>query len=111
MHYHTSDQDSDDPIRFLWSEVYKDDHAWLAHLANTAVGFYLEADVALGTDFSFEFSELWEIKWLQLWKEKVFPLGSFKKIKVYQSLKLEYYLICLTKLSIRIWELEVTKDI
>ncbi len=65
MHCHTSDQNSDDPIRFLWSEVYKDDDELLAHLANPAVGFYLEAHVELGTDFSVEFSELWEIKLLQ----------------------------------------------
>ena len=55
MLQHTFDQDSDDPLRFVWSEVYKNDDALLAHLANPAVGVYLEAHAELGTDFSVEF--------------------------------------------------------
>ncbi len=52
---HTFDQDPDDPLRFLWSEVYKNDDALLAHLANKALSVYLEAHAGLGTDFSVEF--------------------------------------------------------
>ena len=55
MLHHTFDQDPDDPLRFVWSEVYKNDDALLAHLANPAVGVYLEAHAELGTDFSVEF--------------------------------------------------------
>ena len=55
MLHHTFDQDPDDPLRFVWSEVYKNDDALLAHLANPAVGIYLEAHAELGTDFSVEF--------------------------------------------------------
>ena len=29
MLYHTFDQDPDDPLRFVWSEVYKNDDALL----------------------------------------------------------------------------------
>ena len=55
MLHHTFDQDPDNPLRFVWSEVYKNDDALLAHLANPAVGVYLEAHAELGTDFSVEF--------------------------------------------------------
>ena len=55
MLHHTFDQDPDYPLRFVWSEVYKNDDALLAHLANLAVGVYLEAHSELGTDFSVEF--------------------------------------------------------
>ena len=47
---------------FVWSEVYKNDDALLAHLANPALSVYLEAHAALGTDLSVEFTELLEIK-------------------------------------------------
>ena len=53
--HHTFDQDPDDPLRFVWSEVYKNDDALLAHLVNPAVGVYLEAHAELGTAFSVEF--------------------------------------------------------
>ena len=36
-------------------EVYKNDDALLAHLANPALGIYLEAHAELGTDLSIEF--------------------------------------------------------
>ena len=55
MLHHTFDQDPDNPLRFVWSEVYKNDDALLAHLANPAVSVYLEAHAELGTDFSVEF--------------------------------------------------------
>ena len=55
MLHHTFDQDPDDPLRFVWSEVYKNDDALLAHLANLALGVYLEAHAELRTDFSVEF--------------------------------------------------------
>ena len=42
MLHHTFDHDPDDPLRFVWSEVYKNDDALLAHLANPALGDYLE---------------------------------------------------------------------
>ena len=53
--HHTFDQDHDDPLSFVWSEVYKNDDAFLAYLANPALGVYLEAHAELGTDFSVEF--------------------------------------------------------
>ncbi len=55
MLHHTFDQDPDDPLRFLWSEVYKNDNTLLAHLAIPTLGVYLEAHEELGTDLSVEF--------------------------------------------------------
>ena len=55
MPHHTFVQDPDYPLRFVRSEVYKNDDALLAHLANPAVGFYLETHAELRTDFSVEF--------------------------------------------------------
>jgi len=55
MLHHTFDQDPDDPLRFVWSEVYKNDYSLLAHLANPALVVYLEAHSELGTVFAVEF--------------------------------------------------------
>ena len=49
---HTFDQDH---LRFVWSEVYKNDDALLTHLANPVAGVYLQTHAELGTDFSVEF--------------------------------------------------------
>ena len=51
---YTFEQDPDDPLRFVRSEVYKNDDTLLSHLANPALGFYLEAHAQLGTDLSVE---------------------------------------------------------
>ena len=55
MLHHNFAQDPDDPLRFVWSEVHKNDDALLAHLAIPAVGVSLEAHTELGTDFSVKF--------------------------------------------------------
>ena len=47
MLHHTFDQDPDDPGRFVWSEFFKNDDAFLAHLVNPPVGDYLEAHAGL----------------------------------------------------------------
>ena len=47
MLHHTFDQDPVDPLRFVWSEVYKNDKALLAHLANPALAAYLDAHAGL----------------------------------------------------------------
>ena len=38
MLHHTFDQDSEDPLSFVWSEFFKNDDAFLAHLVNPPVG-------------------------------------------------------------------------
>ena len=41
MLHHTFDHDPENPLCFVWSEVYKNDEAFLTHLANPPVGEYL----------------------------------------------------------------------
>ncbi len=47
MFHHTFDQDPEDPLRFVWSEFFKNDDAFLAHLVNPPVGDYLKAHAEL----------------------------------------------------------------
>ena len=54
MLHHTFDQDPEDPLCFVWSEVYKNDEAFLAHLANPPVGEYLQGHAELGDNFTVE---------------------------------------------------------
>ncbi len=54
MLHHTFDQDPDNPLCFTWSEVYKNDDAFLEHLANPSVGEYLQGHAELGNGFSVE---------------------------------------------------------
>ena len=54
MLHHTFDQDPEDPLSFVWSEAYKNDDAFIAHLANPAVGLYLQEHSKLADDFSVE---------------------------------------------------------
>ena len=78
MLIHTFDQDPDDPLCFVWSEVYKNDDALLAHLANPAVGVYLEAHSELGTDFSVEFYGTVGDKVIEAMKGTGVPFKVFK---------------------------------
>ena len=56
MLHHTFDQDSEDPLSFVWSEFFKNDDAFLAHLVNPPVGAYLEVHAGLcDGDLSIEF--------------------------------------------------------
>ena len=54
MLHHTFDQDPENHLRFVWSEVYKNDEAFLAHLANPSVGEYLQGHAELGDNFTVE---------------------------------------------------------
>ena len=51
---HTFDQDPENPLIFKWSDAYKNDEAFIAHLANLAVGEYLKEDPKLANDFTDE---------------------------------------------------------
>ena len=56
MLHHTFDQDPENPLCFVWSEVFKNDDAFLAHLVNPPVGAYLEVHAGLcDGDLSIEF--------------------------------------------------------
>ncbi len=54
MLHHTFDQDPENPLCFVLSEVYKNDEAFLAHLGNPSVGEYLEGHALLGDNFTVE---------------------------------------------------------
>tara|TARA_Y100001968_G_scaffold274463_1_gene267690 strand:- start:950 stop:1336 length:387 start_codon:yes stop_codon:yes gene_type:complete len=54
MLHHTFDQDPENPLGFVWSEVYKNDDAFLAHLANPPVGEYLQCHAELGDKLTVE---------------------------------------------------------
>ena len=44
----------ENPLCFVWSEVYKNDESFLAHLANPPVDEYLQGHAELGDDFTVE---------------------------------------------------------
>ena len=54
MLHHTFDQDPENPLCFTWSEVYRNDEAFLAHLSNPPVGQYLQGHALLGDKFTVE---------------------------------------------------------
>jgi len=53
LHY-TFDADPSDRTKFVWSEVYQNDSALLAHLKNAPFGEYLTQHAELATDFTLE---------------------------------------------------------
>ena len=54
MQHHTFDQDPQNPLCFTWSELYRNDDAFLAHLANPPVGEYLQGHGQVGDGFTVE---------------------------------------------------------
>ena len=52
--HHAFDQDPEDPLSFVWAEAYKNDDAFKSHLANPAVGLYLQEHSILADDFTVE---------------------------------------------------------
>ena len=54
MLHHTFDQDPEDPQAFVWSEVYANDDAFAAHVANPPVQEYLRKHAELGDGLNIE---------------------------------------------------------
>ena len=54
MLHHTFDSDPDDFDKFVWSEVYANDQAFIDHLNNPCVGTYLEKHADLALSFEVE---------------------------------------------------------
>ena len=48
------DEDPDDPLAFVWSEVYANDEALLFHLTNPPLVKFVEQHGEMGDDFSIE---------------------------------------------------------
>lgn len=80
MLHHTFDQDPDDNLSFTWSEVYLNDKAFIDHLSNDDVKYYLEKHGKLGSYFSVEVYGTVGSECLQLMKNTNLPL------KVYNTL-------------------------
>ena len=83
MLHHTFDQDPENPLIFVWSEAYKNDEAFIAHLANPAIGEYLKEHPILADDFTVEVYGTVGDKCLEVMK------GTGVPFKVFQS-KLGY---------------------
>ena len=54
MLFHNFDKDPDDPLRFVWSEVYTDSNALIAHINNPPVQAYVEKHDELADTFEIE---------------------------------------------------------
>ena len=54
MLHHALDQDPEDTLIFVWSEAYKNNDAFLAHLANPEIYLYLQEHPKLTDDFPVE---------------------------------------------------------
>ena len=78
MLHHTFDQDPENQLCFVWSEVYKNDEAFIAHLANPAVGEYLQQHTKLADDFTVEVYVTVGDKCLELMNGTGVPLKVFK---------------------------------
>ena len=79
MLHHTFDQDPEDPLSFVWSEVFKNDEAFLAHLVNPPVGAYLEVHAGLcDGDLSIEFYGTVGDKVIEAMKESGLTFKVFK---------------------------------
>ena len=78
MLHHTFDQEPDNPLGFVQSEVYKNDDTLLAHLANPELEVYLKAHAELGTDFSVVFYGTVGDKFIEAMNRTGFPHKIFK---------------------------------
>jgi quinol monooxygenase YgiN len=54
MIHHTFDADPENPLCFVWSELYQNDAAFFAHLNNPPVAEYLTQHAELADSFSVE---------------------------------------------------------
>ena len=54
MLFHNFDKDPDDPLGFVWSEVYADSNALIAHINNPPVQAYVEKHDELADTFEIE---------------------------------------------------------
>ena len=54
MLFHNFDKDPDDPLGFVWSEVYTDSEALIAHINNPPVQAYVEKHDELANTFEIE---------------------------------------------------------
>ena len=78
MLHHTFDQDPEDPFRFVCAEAYKNDDAFLEHLANLEVAKYLKEHLKLAEDFTVEVYGTFGNHCLDIMKGTGVPFKLFK---------------------------------
>ena len=79
MLHHSFDQDSENPLIFVWCQAYKNDEAFIIHLDNPAVGEYLKEHSKLTDDFTVEVYGTVGDKYLKIMK------GTGFLFKIFQS--------------------------
>jgi len=77
MLHHTFDQDPDDPLAFVWSELYKDDASLLFHLTNPPLIKFVEQHGELGDAFSVEVYGTLSVKTKAAFSAAGFPIKYF----------------------------------
>ena len=77
MLHHTFDQDPENPLIFVWSEAYKNDEAFIVHLANPAIGEYLQEHPKLADDLTVEEYGTVGYKYLEIIKGTSVPFKVF----------------------------------
>ena len=86
MLHHTFDQDPEDPLSFVWSEFFKNDDAFLAHLVNPPVGDYLKAHAKLiGRNIAIEIYRTVGDKVIEAMNGSGLPFKVFKTQLGYSS--------------------------
>ena len=78
MLHHTFYLVPEDPFRFVWSEDYKYDDAFLEHLANPEVAKYLKEHPKLAEDFTVEVYGTFGNHCLDIMKGTDVPFKVFK---------------------------------
>ena len=76
--HHTFYQDPDDPLGFVWSEVYANDEAFSAHVSNPPVQEYPQKLAELGDGFSVEVYGTFGHECRQLMESFELPLKIFE---------------------------------
>ena len=77
MLHHTFDQDPDDPLRFVWSEAYKNDDTFLTHLANPVISLYIKEHSKIADNFTVEFYGTVGEKYFKVMKGTGIPFKVF----------------------------------
>ena len=83
MLHHTFDRDPDDPNAFVWSEVYANDAAFVAHASNPPVQDYLKVHEELSEGFSIEVYGTLGPECRQLMESMELPLKIYETVLGY----------------------------
>ena len=77
MLHHTFDQDPDDPLCFVWSEVYIGEDALIYHLANPALAEFFSVHEEMGDDFSVEIYGVLSAETQEMCSSLAFPVKHY----------------------------------